>query len=99
MRRVYRSPETNWSEFPDPSDFGTQIEWALALTEWRQSEGISQGETAKNIGVTQGFISALETCREPMSEMKKKYFSELKRNGPSAAKTKRKELLIQKITV
>lgn len=97
IRRVYRSSETNWSEFPDPSDFGTQIEWALALTEWRQSEGMSQGEVAKALGTTQSFISSLETCREPISEIGREYFRELKENGPKAAKAKRKELLIQKI--
>lgn len=97
MKRAYRGTETNWSEFPVPNDFKTQIEWALALTEWRKFEGMSQAELAKNLGVTPSFISFLVTCRERISETMSECFLELKKSGPEAAKAKRKKLLIQKI--
>lgn len=97
MKQGYNGSEIDWSEFPSPKDFKTQIDWALTLTEWRNANRISQTRLAKELGLSQGLISALETCREPMGEIKKEYFLELKTNGPEAAKAKRKELLIQKI--
>lgn len=99
MKQGYRQSEIDWNEFPNPKEFKTQIEWALKFTEWRKANRISQTLFARELGLSQGFVSALETCQETISNITKEYLSELKANGPSAAKTKRKELLIQKITV
>jgi len=87
----------DWSEFPSPMDFNTQAEWALEFTKWRKSNRTSQTLFAIKLGISQGFVSAIETCRETISNITKEYLSELKANGPEAARTKRKELLIEKI--
>lgn len=97
MKQGYNGSEIDWSKFPNPKEFRAQIDWALELAEWRKTNRVSQARLAKELGLSQGFISALETCREPMGEMKNEYFLELKTNGPEAAIAKRKKLLIEKI--